>query len=306
MIAYVAGDLRQFLNEMQSQLELATEQCEHCGSINLFPGFSRVEAFFWQTCGERTGYSVHNENAVDLVLFLNGIAVATYEFKSDFTQSVDDAVDQYRFDRETRPKGQSKPEPLLSFPNGALVHFAVSNSEAMMVTQLNGPATKFLPFNRGDHGAAANPPNEKGHRTAYLWEEVWARESWLEILGRYIVAQKDAKRQIVKIIFPRYHQLAATRKLQAAVLAEGAGGKYLIQHSAGSGKTNSIAWSAHFLADLHNAEHQKIFDTVLVVSDRMVLDSQRQLSSCGCLSVKTSARPLSQVTGDPALHPPGQ
>jgi type I restriction enzyme R subunit len=220
-------------------------------------------------------YSVHNEDALDLVLFLNGIPVATCELKSDFTQSVEDAVDQYRFDRDPRPRGQSKPEPLLSFPNGALVHFAVSNSEAMMVTQLSGPATKFLPFNRGDHGAAGNPPNEKGgHRTAYLWEEVWARERWLEILGRYIVAQKDGKKQIAKIIFPRYHQLDATRKLQAAVLREGAGGKYLIQHSAGSGKTNSIAWSAHFLADLHDAEHRKMFDTVLVVSDRTVLDSQ--------------------------------
>ena len=220
-------------------------------------------------------YSVHNENALDLVLFLNGIPVATCELKSDFTQSVEDAVDQYRFDRDPRPRGQSKPEPLLSFPNGALVHFAISNSEAMMVTQLSGAATKFLPFNRGDHGAAGNPPNENGHRTAYLWEEVWARESWLEILGRYIVAQKDAKKQIAKIIFPALPPtFDATRKLQAAVLDEGAGGKYLIQHSAGSGKTNSIAWSAHFLADLHNAQHEKIFDTVLVVSDRTVLDSQ--------------------------------
>ena len=145
----------------------------------------------------------------------------------------------------------------------------------MMTTQLKGPTTKFLPFNRGDNGAAGNPPNEKGgHRTAYLWEEVWARDSWLEILGRYMVAQKDKKKQIIKIIFPRYHQLDATRKLLAAVLEEGAGGKYLIQHSAGSGKTNSIAWAAHFLADLHNAQHQKMFDTVLVVSDRTVLDSQ--------------------------------
>jgi len=222
-------------------------------------------------------YSLHNENAIDLVLFLNGIPVATAELKSDFTQSVDDAVDQYRFDRDPHPKGQGAAEPLLSFPNGALVHFAVSNMAVMMTTQLNGTATKFLPFNRGDKGAAGNPPNEKGgHRTAYLWEEVWARDGWLEILGRYIVAQKDKKKQITKIIFPRYHQLDATRKLVAAVLAEGAGGKYLIQHSAGSGKTNSIAWSAHFLADLHNAQHEKIFDTVLVISDRTVLDSQLQ------------------------------
>ena len=221
------------------------------------------------------GYSVHNENALDLVLFLNGVPVATCELKSDFTQSVDDAVEQYKFDRDPRPKGQSAAEPLLGFPNGALVHFAVSNMAVMMTTKLTGATTRFLPFNRGDHGAAGNPANEKGgHRTAYLWEEVWARDSWLEILGRYIVAQEDNKKQIDKIIFPRYHQLNATRKLQAAVLAEGAGGKYLIQHSAGSGKTNSIAWSAHFLADLHNAQHQKLFDTVLVVSDRTVLDSQ--------------------------------
>lgn len=222
-------------------------------------------------------YSLHNENSIDLVLFLNGLPVATCELKSDFTQSVDDAVDQYRFDRNPRPKGQGAAEPLLSFPNGALVHFAVSNMAVMMTTQLNGGVTKFLPFNRGDKGAAGNPANEKGgHRTAYLWEEVWARDSWLEILGRYIVAQKDKKKQITKIIFPRFHQLDATRKLQAAVLAEGAGGKYLIQHSAGSGKTNSIAWSAHFLADLHNPQHEKLFDTVLVISDRKVLDSQLQ------------------------------
>ena len=222
-------------------------------------------------------YSLHNENAIDLVLFLNGIPVATVELKSDFTQSVDDAVDQYRFDRDPRPKGQGSAEPLLSFPSGALVHFAVSNREVMMTTRLEGAATSFLPFNRGDNGAAGNPANENGgHRTAYLWEEVWARESWLEILGRYLVAHKDSKKQIRKIIFPRFHQLDATRKLLATVLQEGPGGKYLIQHSAGSGKTNSIAWSAHFLADLHNANHQKLFDTVLVVSDRNVLDSQLQ------------------------------
>jgi len=222
-------------------------------------------------------YSLHNENAIDLVLFLNGIPVATAELKTDFTQSVDDAVDQYCFDRDPKPKGQSSPEPLLSFPNGALVHFAVSHMEVRMTTRLQGTATHFLPFNRGDHGGAGNPPNEKcGHRTAYLWENVWARDSWLEILGRYLVAHKDRKNQIKKIIFPRFHQLDATRKLIAAVLTDGPGGKYLIQHSAGSGKTNSIAWAAHFLADLHDAGNHKLFDSVLVVSDRSVLDSQLQ------------------------------
>jgi type I restriction enzyme R subunit len=221
-------------------------------------------------------YSQYNENALDLCLFLNGIPVATAELKSDFTQSVEDAVDQYRFDREPRPKNQGSAEPLLSFPHGALVHFAVSNSEVMMTTRLEGTSTGFLPFNRGNQGGAGNPPNENGHRTAYLWEDIWARESWLEILGRYLVAQKDSKKQLKKIIFPRFHQLDATRKLLAAVRTEGAGGKYLIQHSAGSGKTNSIAWSAHFLADLHSLVQEKIFDTILVVSDRTVLDTQLQ------------------------------
>ncbi|WP_305250049.1 type I restriction endonuclease subunit R [Pseudotabrizicola sp.] len=220
-------------------------------------------------------YSQANENSIDLVLFLNGLPVATAELKTDFTQGIQDAVDQYRFDRHPTPKGQ-RPEPLLAFPGGALVHFAVSDSEVMMTTRLNGPATRFLPFNKGDDGGKGNPVNPNGHRTAYLWDEVWQRDSLLEILGRYMVATRDSKSQVSGLIFPRYHQLDSTRKLQAAVLKEGAGGKYLIQHSAGSGKTNSIAWSAHFLADLHDAQHQKVFDTVLVVSDRTVIDTQLQ------------------------------
>ncbi len=221
-------------------------------------------------------YSVHNEKCIDIVLFLNGIPVSTVELKTDFTQSVGDAIDQYRFDRHPKPKGQSA-EPLLSFPSGALVHFAVSNREVHMTTRLSGPATQFLPFNQGDHGGAGNPVNAiGGHRTAYLWESVWERHSWLEILGRYLVTQKDDKKQIKSVIFPRFHQLDATRKLQAAVLSEGAGRKYLVQHSAGSGKTNSIAWTAHFLADLHDTSDKKLFDSVLVVSDRNVIDSQLQ------------------------------
>ncbi len=221
-------------------------------------------------------YSLHNENSIDLVLFLNGLPVATVELKTDFTQSIGDAIDQYRFDRHPRPKGQPA-EQLLSFPHGALVHFAVSNSEVAMVTRLDGPATVFLPFNLGDDGAAGNPVNAAGgHRTAYLWDQVWARDSWLEILGRYLIAVRNKKKQIERIIFPRYHQLDVTRKLQAAVLLDGPGSKYLIQHSAGSGKTNSIAWTAHFLAELHRADHTKVFDTVLVVSDRNVIDAQLQ------------------------------
>jgi type I restriction enzyme, R subunit len=152
-------------------------------------------------------YSLSCENSIDLVLFLNGLPVATVELKTDFTQSIGDAIDQYRLDRDPQPKGQNA-EPLLSFPNGALVHFAVSNREVAMVTRLAGAATVFLPFNQGDGGGAGNPVNPVGgHRTAYLWEKVWARESWLEILGRYLIAQKNEKKQIESLIFPRFHQL---------------------------------------------------------------------------------------------------
>lgn len=213
-------------------------------------------------------------DALDLVLFVNGIAVATAELKSDFTQGVEDAVDQYRFDRQPFPKG-GKREPLLAFPGGALVHFAVSQSEVRMTTKLEGAHTFFLPFNRGNHGAAGNPPNPEGFPTDYLWHEVWQRDSWLQILGRYLIGKRDDKKQLKGYVFPRYHQLNATRQLVADVLHHGPGQRYLIQHSAGSGKTNSIAWTAHFLADLHRGD-EKQFDSVLVVSDRNVLDAQLQ------------------------------
>lgn len=221
-------------------------------------------------------HSPNNPNdALDLVLFVNGIAVATAELKSDFTQRVGDAVDQYRYDRHPQPKG-GLAEPLLGFPGGTLVHFAVSQAEVMMTTRLAGKATHFLPFNRGNAGGAGNEPNPEGFATAYLWEEVWARDSWLEILGRYLIGKRDDKKKLNGVIFPRYHQLDATRRLVANVRANGAGQRYLIQHSAGSGKTNSIAWTAHFLADLHDAANAKLFDSVLVVSDRNVLDAQLQ------------------------------
>ena len=219
-------------------------------------------------------YSTGSENSIDLVLFLNGIPVATAELKSDYTQSVTDAVDQYRYDRPPRSPGLNKPEPLLAFPGAALVHFAISNSEVRMCTRLAGADSVFLPFNRGNDNGAGNPPDPAGGAATYLWRDVWQRDSWLDILGRYLVPVRDGKKKLVGWIFPRFHQLDATRKLVAQVRAEGAGKKYLIAHSAGSGKTNSIAWTAHFLADLHDADDRKIFDSVIVVSDRTVLDKQ--------------------------------
>ena len=222
-------------------------------------------------------YSAHDTGrSLDLVLFLNGLPVATAELKTDYTQAVENAVYQYKRDRNPRPPERNTPEPLLSFPGGALVHFAVSNSEVRMTTKLAGMDTRFLPFNQGNQGGAGNPTNTSGIATDYLWKSVWAPTSWLQLLGRYLVPVRDKKKQLKSVVFPRYHQLDSTRKIVSAVLRDGAGDKYLIQHSAGSGKTHSIAWTAHMLAELHDEMDRKIFDSVIVVSDRTVLDEQLQ------------------------------
>ncbi len=283
----LAERVRKCLNE-QGTLEVLRRGVEMVGlkkplslvqfkpALGINPAIQQAYAANRLRVVRQVHHSLNNaKDALDLVLFVNGLAVATAELKSDFTQSVGDAVDQYRFDRNPAPKG-GLVEPLLSFPGGALVHFAASQSEVMMATQLAGTATTFLPFNRGNAGGAGNAPNPFGFATFYLWEEVRQRDNWLEILGRYLIGKRNDKKQLTSVIFPRYHQLDATRKLVADVLENGAGQRYLIQHSAGSGKINSIAWTAHFLADLHNTANQKIFDSVLVVSDRTVLDDQLQ------------------------------
>ncbi len=214
-------------------------------------------------------YSVAGEQSLDIVLFLNGIPVATVELKSDFTQGIHDAIDQYRYDRHP------KSEPLLHHLHGAVVHFAVSHSDVYMTTKLAGPSTVFLPFNRGNQGGAGNAVDAQGAATRYLWHEIWQPDSWLDIIGRYVVVARDeAQRKPSHIIFPRYHQLDATRRLVQTIKREGVGQKYLIQHSAGSGKTNSIAWTAHFLSDLHDESGHKMFSSVLVISDRNVIDAQ--------------------------------
>lgn len=241
-------------------------------------------------------YSVHHENSIDIVLFVNGIPVATVELKSHYTQSLADAIYQYKTDRLPVFAPKKAAEPLLSFPGGALVHFAVSNREAAMTTRLEGLDTTFLPFNQGNDGGAGNPA-KAGFATDYLWEEVWQPDSWLEILGRYFMPVKNSKKQLTGWIFPRYHQLLATRKVVAAVRSEGPGSKYLIQASAGSGKTASIAWTSHFLADLHDADNKKVFDTVIVISDRTVLDSQLRDA---ILSFERTQGVVAVITGEGA------
>ena len=222
-------------------------------------------------------YSLHNENCIDLVLFLNGMPVATVELKTDFTQSVE---------RRDRPVSLRPPSPAQGPSRRAAAVLPQRGAGAFRGEQPRsahddqaGRAGHRLPAvqpGRPRRARAIRVNPNGGHRTAYLWEQVWERESWLEILGRYLRRPEGREEADQDDHLPRFHQLDATRKLQAAVLDDGPGGKYLIQHSAGSGKTNSIAWSAHFLADLHDAQHKKLFDSVLVVSDRNVIDSQLQ------------------------------
>jgi type I restriction enzyme R subunit len=223
-------------------------------------------------------YSATSKKSIDLVLFVNGLPVATIELKTDFTQSVQEAITQYRTDRQ--PKG----EPLLAFGTRALVHFAVSNSEVWMTTRLAGQETYFLPFNQGDDGRAGNPLNPDGSSTSYLWERILQKDAWLGILGRFMHLQSEKSTDPVTgevtrketLLFPRYHQWESVTELVAAARSEGPGHRYLIQHSAGSGKTNSIAWTAHQLSTLHRPDGSKVFDSVIVVTDRTVLDSQLQ------------------------------
>ncbi|EHK82288.1 type I restriction endonuclease subunit R [Rhodococcus pyridinivorans] len=227
-------------------------------------------------------FSTADQRCIDLVFFVNGIPVATVELKTNFTQSLDEAINQYRKDRN--PMTNGRPEPLLSFGHRALVHFAVSNDLAAMTTRLEGEKTHFLPFNMGYKGGAGNPPAESGRSaTAYLWERVWNKHAWLTIIGRLMIVESRQEWDVAtgtsvrrtSMLFPRFHQWEAVTNIVAAVREEGVGQRYLIEHSAGSGKTNTIAWTAHRLARLH-VDDKKVFDSVIVVVDRTVLDGQLQ------------------------------
>lgn len=224
-------------------------------------------------------YSNKNRNSLDVTLSVNGIPVVTLELKNPLSgQTVANAIHQYRHDRDHR-------EPIFQFTKRTLVHFAVDTEEAYMTTRLAGSNTHFLPFNRGNQGGAGNEPDKKGrnYKTAYLWEEVLTRDSLLDLLARFLhlnieekMTEEGKKIRKKTMIFPRYHQLQAVRQMIATASSEGVGHNYLVEHSAGSGKSNTIAWLAHRLSSLHNNMNERIFDSVVVITDRLVLDRQLQ------------------------------
>ena len=266
-------------------------------------------------------YSQSRDWEIDLVLFVNGLPVATVELKTEYTQGVEEAKAQYRQDRlPVDPKTRAK-EPLLSYQRGALVHFAMSEREIAMTTHLKGADTYFLPFNAGNNGHAGNAPREDDYPTAYFWQEVCQRDAFLRVFHNFMyveVSEKpDATGRLLKnevLIFPRYHQWRAVNRMIADARAHGAGKNYLCEHSAGSGKTSTIAWLAHDLVALRTADGVSQFDKVVIVTDRRVLDRQLQdaikqldhqfgmiktINDQGSLS---KSQQLAQALGDPAVR----
>lgn len=230
-------------------------------------------------------YSKNNNNTVDMVLSLNGIPIVALELKNQYKgQNVNNGMEQFKNDRD--PK-----EFCFRFNHRFLVYFAVDLYEAYMTTQLNGVDTYFMPFNQGSAGAGnaggkGNPTNPDGYTTAYLWEEVLSRDNFLDTVHRFLCYTKEKKEvtkngvtrrvEVEKILFPRYHQYDVVKKLISDIKKNGVGKSYLIEHSAGSGKSNSIAWLAYRLASLHNEDNEAVVDSVVVVTNRVVLDSQIQ------------------------------
>ena len=229
-------------------------------------------------------YHPSKEYAIDLGLFINGLPVGTVEIKTDFTQSADAAKDQYKSDRLPIDPQTKRKEPLLTFKRGAVVHFAMSDSEIWMATKLAGENTLFLPFNKGRDGRAGNPAPMVGeYPVAYFWEDICPRDAWLRIFHNFVYVEKKdvvdlngnwSKRET--LIFPRFHQWAAVNAMIADAGLKGPGQSYLCEHSAGSGKTSTIAWTAHDLIKLRRDDGKPIFTSVIVVTDRTVLDGQLQ------------------------------
>jgi len=237
------------------------------------------------TVTRQFAYSTTNHNTLDMVLSLNGIPVVAMELKNQFKgQSVEHGKKQFMYDRDPREK-------IFQFNKRVLVYFVADLSEVWMTTKLNGKDTFFLPFNQGSNGAgevggAGNPENPEGYVTSYLWEKVLHKDSLMNIIHRFIHLEvkkekvmkngREQNKTSSKLIFPRYHQLDVVRKLVHHVRQKGSGENYLIQHSAGSGKSNSIAWLAYHLASLHDQDNKSVFNSVIIVTDRTVLDRQLQ------------------------------
>ncbi|MEY3499646.1 MAG: hypothetical protein RL308_1315 [Bacteroidota bacterium] len=221
-------------------------------------------------------YERNGRNSIDIVLVINGLPVSTIELKNQFSgQNIDNAKKQYVYDREAT-------EPIFQFKKRTLVHFAVDTDECFMTTKLEGKKTYYLPFNLGCNNGAGNPINKNGYRTSYLWEYVWTKDSLMDIVGKFLhLSVEEFELQGVKkkketMIFPRFHQMDVVRKITADAKTKGAGQNYLIQHSAGSGKSNSIAWLSYRLSSLHNDKNERVFNSVIVITDRKVLDNQLQ------------------------------
>ena len=249
--------------------------CYFKPASNLNPELTRLYEANILSVMRQVTYSAKNQNAIDLVTFVNGIPVTTLEVKNQLTgQNVKHAEKQYRRDRS--PAG----EPLLTFKRGAIVHFAVDQDNVSMTTRLMNGKTRFLPFNRGRDGGAGNPDVQDENRVAYLYKDlpegkaVFSREVLLDLIGRFIHLERSDGKEV--LIFPRFQQFDAVRKVLADARAKGAGQNYLIQHSAGSGKSNTIAWTAHQIINLHDENDQPLFDTAIIVTDRLVLDRQLQ------------------------------
>lgn len=245
-------------------------------------------------------YQTTGRKSLDFVLFINGIPVATGEVKSELTQTVHDAINEYAEERHAVEPDTSRKNPLLMYKRGAVVHFAVSEEEVWMCTNLGpflkkGTRPRFLPFNLGRDGGAGNPDAPKGeYKTHYLWDTILQRDNWLSIFERFVFEKEEDKQDITgrfrktqTQIFPRYHQFDAERKLLADARAKGPGQRYLIEHSAGSGKTETISWLAHDLARVHRDDGEKMFSSVIVVTDRLSLDQ----------NIKKTISQLSKVTG---------
>ena len=263
--------LRHGFGFMGKRLRVAAFKPSHGLNPDLVEKYARNRL----TVTRQVKFDTASEKSLDMVLSLNGLPIATVELKNPLTaQNVQHAIEQYKTDRDHRL-------PIFQFKKRALVHFAVDPDLVYMATELRGKDTFFLPFNKGNGTGAGNPEVSTGYKTSYLWEQVWDRDSFLDILARFVhlqVEEKvvDGKKKTVEtMIFPRYHQLDAVRKLEVSARAEGPGHNYLVQHSAGSGKSNSIAWLSYRLAALHR-DDVRLFHSVVVVTDRRVLDTQLQ------------------------------